>query len=161
MLSTRARKARESEDCARWWREQRHGLPSGSHARSIRGGSRVATAAAAAAVALGLRLLQRQSGLLLLLCSATARTLSGATRISYFLLRMRKKVRSFCGSSERTAERARPHSCVMSVASAFDIFSSSVERMGMQSWLTMTMPCTPLCELMRFSVSSTSDIAAA
>ena len=38
-------------------------------------------------------------------------------------------------------------------------FSSRVERTGTQSAVTMTMPTTPLWELIRFSVSSTSDIA--
>lgn len=35
---------------------------------------------------------------------------------------------------------------------------SMVERMGMAVESQMMMPCTPLCELMRFSVSSTSDM---
>jgi hypothetical protein len=37
---------------------------------------------------------------------AAAHTFSGATMISCFLERIRRKVRSFCGSSVRTAERA-------------------------------------------------------
>lgn len=36
---------------------------------------------------------------------------------------------------------------------------SMVERMGMAVESQMMMPCTPLCELMRFKVSSTSDMA--
>jgi hypothetical protein len=43
----------------------------------------------------------------------TARTFSGATKISCFLERIRKKVRSFCGSSVRTAERALEASDMM------------------------------------------------
>ena len=38
---------------------------------------------------------------------------------------------------------------------------SMVERIGMEVESQMMMPCTPLCELMRFSVSSTSDMAPA
>ena len=87
------------------------------------------------------------------------RTFSGATRISCFFERMRRKVRSFCGSRLRTAERAlaaSPRSCE-DICSATAV--SSVLRMGAPSWLAMTMPTTPLCELMRLSVSSTSDMA--
>ena len=36
---------------------------------------------------------------------------------------------------------------------------SSVLRIGTPSTFTMRIPCTPLCELMRFRVSSTSDCA--
>lgn len=37
--------------------------------------------------------------------------------------------------------------------------ASMVERMATPFASQMMMPCTPLCELIRFSVSSTSDIA--
>ena len=37
-------------------------------------------------------------------------------------------------------------------------FGSKVDRMAMPSGFQMMTPCTPLCDWMRLSVSSTSDI---
>ena len=46
------------------------------------------------------------------------------------------------------------------ISAAYRVASapSRVERIGIPSLFTMTIPCTPLCELIRLSVSSTSDI---
>eukprot|EP00283_Hemiselmis_rufescens_P010650 CAMPEP_0173434788 /NCGR_PEP_ID=MMETSP1357-20121228/13460_1 /TAXON_ID=77926 /ORGANISM="Hemiselmis rufescens, Strain PCC563" /LENGTH=88 /DNA_ID=CAMNT_0014399691 /DNA_START=180 /DNA_END=442 /DNA_ORIENTATION=+ len=76
--------------------------------------------------------------------------------ISCFFDRTLRNVKSFWGSSSRTAERALEHSCVMRPAYCTVTACSSVVRMGMPSWFTMTTPLTPLCSLSRRSVSSTS-----
>jgi len=67
-------------------------------------------------------------------------------------------VRSFSGSNVRTALRhcrkiggSPSHNCVA-------ILSSRVERMGWPSGLMMMTPKTPLCALIRLSVSSTAAI---
>lgn len=54
-------------------------------------------------------------------------SLSGATIISCFFDRIRKNVKSFVGSSVRTALDARAASAVMSAACWFAVSASSVD----------------------------------
>eukprot|EP00304_Pavlova_gyrans_P000596 CAMPEP_0206041346 /NCGR_PEP_ID=MMETSP1466-20131121/5919_1 /ASSEMBLY_ACC=CAM_ASM_001126 /TAXON_ID=44452 /ORGANISM="Pavlova gyrans, Strain CCMP608" /LENGTH=57 /DNA_ID=CAMNT_0053416041 /DNA_START=556 /DNA_END=729 /DNA_ORIENTATION=- len=55
--------------------------------------------------------------------------------------------------------RALEASCVIIAACAKVSSSESVDRMGMPWELTMSVPITPLWELIRFSVSSTSAMS--
>merc|ERR1719382_23395 len=62
---------------------------------------------------------------------------SGATMISCFFVRTRRKVRSFCGSRSRTTDLAFIASCERFAAYCVVMDVSMVERIGMPSLLTM------------------------
>jgi len=81
---------------------------------------------------------------------------SGATMISCFFDRTRKKVKSFCGSKSRTQLRALAANWWRRPEYWTVVELSSVVLMGIPSLLTTMTPTTPLCAWMRFRVSSTS-----
>ncbi|GET92681.1 dynein-associated roadblock protein-like protein [Leishmania tarentolae] len=71
------------------------------------------------------------------------KSLSGATMISFFLERMRRKHKSFVGSKSRTQCRALAASDVIRWAYWFcTVVSSIVLRMGVPSLSTTMMPVT-------------------
>ena len=61
------------------------------------------------------------------------------------------------GSRSRTTLLALAERSVMVAAYDVVMVGSRVLRMGIPSLFTIRMPCTPLWELIRLSVSSTSD----
>eukprot|EP00982_Pelagococcus_subviridis_P016850 31498-Pelagococcus_subviridis.AAC.7 len=79
--------------------------------------------------------------------------------ISCDLLRTRRNVSSFVGSSAVTTARAFRAKCVISAACCTVSAFSSVVLIGIPSLLMMRTPRTPLCELMRLTASSTSFTA--
>jgi len=81
---------------------------------------------------------------------------SGATMISCFFDRTRKKVKSFCGSKSRTQLRALAANWWRRPEYWTVVELSNVVLIGIPSLLTTITPTTPLCAWIRFSVSSTS-----
>jgi len=80
----------------------------------------------------------------------------GATRISCFFVRIRKKTSSFVGSISRIAERALSDKDLINAAYCWVNDASKFERIGIPSLFIIKYPWTPLCSSIRFNVSSTS-----
>ena len=84
------------------------------------------------------------------------KSLSGATRISFFFDRMRRKLRSLLASSVRTILRALDANCDNKAACSADSSAVSVDFRIWPSELTMRIPSTPRWLFRRRIVSSTS-----
>jgi len=83
-------------------------------------------------------------------------SLHGAHMISFFLERMRRKVRSLLGSRSLTVLRAFCVRLHNSPAYCTVVELSNVVRIGMPSWLMTMVPMTPLCPCILLRTSSTS-----